>query len=56
MEQFGWTEKELYEDNSYKRVRQLSEYNHLKNQHSKEEERKTQKQPSRWEGSSLIVG
>lgn len=40
MEQFGCTEKQLYEEFSWRKVQQISEYNKAKNQVAKEEEQK----------------
>lgn len=40
MEQFHWTQKQLYEENTMHQMHLISEYNTLKNKRAEAEERK----------------
>lgn len=52
MEQFGWTERQLYEDNSLERMAKISEYNAIRKLAQDEEERraKQEAQSARYRG------
>lgn len=39
MEQFGWTEEDLYEKNSYSRIIKISNYNEVRAEADKAKER-----------------